>query len=72
VATDRINELDVVALTTNVPAEKLVRGQVGTVVMVYEPGASEVEFVDSTGHTCALQTLKGDQLMVLHWEPVAA
>lgn len=67
-----INELDVVALTTDVPSAKLVRGQVGTVVMVYEPGAYEVEFVDSTGHTYALQTLKGDQLMVLHWEPVAA
>lgn len=69
---DTINELDVVALTTDVPEQKLVRGQVGTVVMIYEPGAYEVEFVDSIGHTYALATLKGEQLMVLHWEPVAA
>lgn len=69
---DTINELDVVALTTDVPTERLVRGQVGTVVMAYEPDAYEVEFVDSEGRTYALATLKVDQLMVLHWEPVAA
>ena len=67
-----INELDVVALTTDVPSEHLVRGQVGTVVMVYSPSAYEVEFVDTKGQTYALATLNGEQLMVLHWEPVAA
>lgn len=69
---DTIHDLDVVALTSDVPSANLVRGQVGTVVVVYEPGAYEVEFVDSEGHTYALATLKGDQLMVLRWEPAAA
>jgi hypothetical protein len=67
-----IKELDVVALTGDAPAERLVRGQVGTVVMVYSPNAFEVEFIDAQGHTYALATLTADQLMVLRWEPVAA
>jgi hypothetical protein len=32
----------------------------------------EVEFVDSSGRTYALATLRAQQLMLLHYEPVAA
>lgn len=67
-----IQELDVVALTVDVPTERLFCGHVGTVVHVYSPDAFEVEFVDAEGHTYGLTTLRADQLLVLHYEPVAA
>jgi hypothetical protein len=65
-------ELDVVALTADVPEHGLVRGQVGTIVHVYAPDTFEVEFVDNSGRTYALATLRAQQLMLLHYEPVAA
>ena len=67
-----IQELDVVALTEDVPAERLLQGQVGTVVHTYAPDSFEVEFVDSTGHTFALATLTASQLLRLRYEPLAA
>ena len=57
--------LDTVALVVDVPAFNLYRGQVGTIVEVYEPGVFEVEFSDLEGRTCTLETLKASQLMVL-------
>lgn len=84
---DSIGLLDVVALTEPIPqstlvggfvddppAEGLLRGQVGTVVEVYgdPPEAYEVEFVDSCGETYALTTVRRDQLLLLHYEPVSA
>jgi hypothetical protein len=41
-----IKVLDVVALTDDVPAGGLRRGQVGTVVEALAPGVFEVEFSD--------------------------
>ncbi len=71
--TDRdIQELDVVALTVDLPQEGLARGQVGTVVYVHSPGVFEVEFVDSEGRTYGLLTLNADQLLLLRYEPIAA
>jgi hypothetical protein len=61
---------DVVALTSDVPDRGLVRGQVGTVVLVHRPDVYEVEFCDNDGHTYALLPLRQEQLMVLHHEPV--
>ena len=63
-----IEELDVVALTEDLPNEGLSRGQVGTVVALLAPEVVEVEFVDNDGRTYALVTLRADQLMVLHYE----
>ena len=68
----QIRELDVVALTVDLPQAKLVRGQVGTVVFVYPPDAFEVEFVDDDGHTYGLTTLNTSQLLRLHYKPIAA
>ena len=45
--------LDVVALLQDLPDLGLIRGQVGTIVELYEPDVFEVEFIDSTGHTYA-------------------
>ena len=62
--------LSVVALLKDLPAEGLVRGQVGTVVESWAPGVYEVEFCDGDGKTYAMVALKADQLFRLHHEPV--
>lgn len=45
------------------------RGDTGTVVMLYEGGACEVEFSDRNGRTYALLPLAADRLLVLHDAP---
>jgi hypothetical protein len=65
----KINKLDVVALTVDVPARGLVRGQVGTVVETLEPNVYEVEFSDDQGRTYAELALRENQLLVLHYRP---
>jgi hypothetical protein len=62
----KISELDVVALTRDLPEHGLVRGDVGTAVLVHGKGAAfEVEFVGYDGHTVALLTLERDQVRPL-------
>ena len=65
----QIRLLDVVALTEDIPDRGLLRGQVGTVVELLDPGAFEVEFVDNDGRTYAMLPLKSSQLLVLHYQP---
>jgi hypothetical protein len=61
-----INELDAVALTCDLPEHGLVRGDVGTAVLVHGNGkAFEVEFVGYDGHTVALLTLERTQVRSL-------
>ena len=60
--------LDTVALVEDVPALKLHRGQVGTIVEEYEPGVYEVECIDFKGQTYALETLQASQLMLLRYQ----
>jgi len=62
--------LDVVALLEDFPELGLYRGQVGTIVEQYEPTVFEVEFSDNTGKAYAIETLRDDQLMVLHYHPL--
>jgi Domain of unknown function (DUF4926) len=64
--------LDTVALLENIPDLSLYRGQVGTIVEVYEPEVFEVEFVDIQGRTYALETLNSKQLILLHHQPLLA
>jgi len=63
--------LDVVALLHDISEEKILRGQVGTIVEAY-PNAYDVEFVDDEGKTLALKTLKEDEFIVLHYNLVKA
>lgn len=57
-----IRELDVVALTCDLAESGLVRGDVGTAVLVHGEGvAFEVESVGYDGHIVALVTLERDQ-----------
>ena len=53
-----IKLLDVVALTEDLPARKLRRGQVGTVVELLAPDVFEVEFTDNNGRTFASLALR--------------
>jgi hypothetical protein len=64
--------LDVVALLVDKPEERLVTGQVGTVVELLTPGVYEVEFLDSKGKTNAVTELKRAELFLLQHEPVMA
>ncbi|MDX2259324.1 MAG: DUF4926 domain-containing protein [Hyphomicrobiaceae bacterium] len=54
-----IEELDRVALTTDVPEDGLVAGDVGTVVHVHDGGAGYVvEFMSHKGETVAIATVR--------------
>jgi hypothetical protein len=61
---------DVVALIQDRPADRLVRGQVGTVVETLATGVFEVEFSDDKGRTYAMLPLFESELIVLHTAPV--
>ncbi|HVZ93414.1 MAG TPA: DUF4926 domain-containing protein [Phycisphaerales bacterium] len=67
-----IKLLDVVALAADLPAEGLVRGQVGTVVEQLAPGIVEVEFSDDDGHAYAMVAIPADQLITLFYSPTKA
>jgi hypothetical protein len=62
--------LDVVALTQDLPPLNLRKGQVGTIVEIYEPNVFEVEFVDLKGKTYAVETLNASQLMPLYHQSI--
>ena len=67
-----IRLLDVVALVDDLPEHKLIRGQVGAVVEMLAPEVYEVEFTDEDGRAYASLALRTDQLLALHYHPVAA
>lgn len=67
-----IKILDVVALAVPIPEKGLVTGQVGTVVEKLAAEVYEVEFCDSDGKAYAMTSLKKEQLILLHYEPVKA
>ena len=67
-----LRELDVVALTVDLPQEKLYRGQVGTIVMELAPDVFEVEFADENGRTYAQLPLRASQLLRLRYHMEAA
>ena len=56
-----IKDLDIVALTCDLPAHGLMRGDTGTIVHIYDDGkAYEVEFMTFGGKTIAIATLNAD------------
>lgn len=66
-----MKNLEVVALTNDVPEKNLRRGQVGTVVEMLAPGVVEVEFSDLDGNTYAMCAVSEINLLVLHHIPEA-
>lgn len=67
-----IKELDVVALLCDIPEKSLVAGQVGTVVEILDKDVFEVEFSDDLGKAYAMLALKKEDLIHLHYSPIAA
>lgn len=65
---ETIKELDIVALLKEIPKEKLVFGQVGTVVHKYDEFNFEVEFTDTNGETISEITLNAKDLLLLHYK----
>ena len=67
---DAIELLDLVALLRDVPEHGLVRGEIGTVVEVYDD-AVEVEFSDDEGRTYGQLALRPEQGETVHAPPGA-
>jgi hypothetical protein len=67
-----IKEYDRLALKTNIPAEKLKTGDIGTVIHVYKKGSAfEVEFLTLHGETVTVATLDASQVRDLQKREIA-
>ena len=64
--------LDVVALLSDLPAQRLARGQVGTIVEQLDENISLVEFSDEQGRAYAVAPCPVTELLTLHYVPEAA
>jgi len=64
---NQLKVLDVVAVLEDVPEQGLLRGEVGTVVELWEDGVFEVEFSGNSGRAYAFAALRPDQLIKLHF-----
>jgi hypothetical protein len=64
--------LNVVALLSDLPAQRLARGQVGTIVEQLDQDTSLVEFSDEQGRAYAVVACRRDELLTLHYVPEAA
>jgi hypothetical protein len=64
--------LDAVALLTDLPAQRLARGQVGTIVEQLDDKTLLVEFSDDQGRAYAVAPCPRADLLVLHYVPEAA
>jgi hypothetical protein len=64
--------LDVVALLSDIPAQRLARGQVGTVAEQLDAETVLVEFSDDEGRAYAVVPCPRSGLLTLHYVPEAA
>jgi len=69
---ERPAALDVVALLTDLPAQRLARGQVGTIVEQLDDKTLLVEFSDEQGRAYAVAPCPRADLLVLHYVPEPA
>jgi hypothetical protein len=60
---------DDVALLVDLPAVKVVRGQVGKIVEEIDEEIVMVDFTDAAGRAYALASCRRDQLLILHYTP---
>jgi hypothetical protein len=61
----KVQVLDIVVLTKDIPSHGLRKGDLGAVVDAYDPDGIEVEFVTGSGRTRALVTLKIDDVRLV-------
>lgn len=67
-----IKELDTVALDRDLAEYGLAKGDLGTVVLVYEDGkAFEVEFMTLTGDTIGVATLEASDIRPIREREIA-
>jgi hypothetical protein len=69
---ERPSVLDVVALLTDLPEQRLARGQVGTIVELLDRKTLLVEFSDDQGRAYAVAPCPWTDLLVLHYVPEPA
>ncbi len=69
---DTFHLLDVVVLLNDLPAEKLRKGSLGTIVEVFPNKAYLVEFADQNGVTYALPVVTEEHILKVYQEPVEA
>jgi hypothetical protein len=69
---ERLSLLEVVALLTDIPAQQLARGQVGTIVEQLDNETLLVEFSDDQGRAYAVAPCPRADLLVLRYIPEAA
>jgi hypothetical protein len=69
---ERPSLLAAVALLTDLPEQRLARGQVGTIVEQLDDKTSLVEFSDDQGRAYAVAPCPRADLLVLHYVPEAA
>ncbi len=65
---EQLKLYDTVAILKDEPGKKVVFGQVGTIIMQLAQGVFEVEFADKFGETISEFAVKGEDLMLLHYE----
>jgi hypothetical protein len=58
--------LDLIAVTSNDLTPEISVGDVGTVVELLPPDAAEVEFLDESGKTRCVLTIRAEDLLVLN------
>jgi hypothetical protein len=58
--------LDRAVLRHDLPAHRLLAGDIGTVVFDYDGEAYEVEFMTADGDTIAVETLRADEIEPLN------
>ncbi len=67
-----IKEHDRVVITSDIPTLHLMRGDVGTVVMVHRGGEGyEVEFITLQGDTIGVETLRASQVRAIKRNEIA-
>jgi hypothetical protein len=64
--------LDVVALLSDLPTQRLARGQVGMIVEQLDENISLVEFSDEQGRAYAIAPCPLTELLTLHYVPETA
>jgi hypothetical protein len=63
---EKIKELDTVALNRDLTEHGLAKGDLGTVVHIYDDGkAFEIEFMTLTGTTLGVVTLEADDIRTI-------
>ena len=68
----KINQLDSVVLTTDLPEHGLAHGDIGTVILVHESGKGyTVEFMTLGGKTIAVVTLLANQVRAFARDEIA-